>query len=396
MSAGVSIIVPTFNEAPNIGELVSRIEAALHGVSCEIIFVDDSTDDTAREIERAAAEAWMPVRLIRRTEPVGGLAGAVVAGLGAATGEWCVVMDGDLQHPPEAIPSLLQRGIEAQVDVVVGSRHVAGGSDTGLGGPLRRMVSNSATLLTRAMFPTRLRSCGDPMSGFFAVRRASVDLASLRPSGFKVLLEILARTHLRVVEVPFDFGARQAGESKADMAEGLRFLWQLAALRFGRLSGFAVIGALGAVANLMIMAALQAVNVWYVLAAIIAAILTIIGNFVLLERFVFHDLRTGGRSVWRRFGQSFSYNGVETVFRTILLWAVVALTSVPSILTQAALLGIGFVLRFLFHSRVVYRSTSAGPIALATAPQIPLTRAPQRPSEESSGSIPTARNSTVK
>jgi dolichol-phosphate mannosyltransferase len=388
MSAGVSIIVPTFNEAPNVGELVSRIEAALHGVSCEIIFVDDSTDDTAREIERAAAEAWMPVRLIRRTEPVGGLAGAVVAGLGAATGEWCVVMDGDLQHPPEAIPSLLQRGIETQVDVVVGSRHVAGGSDTGLGGPLRRMVSNSATLLTRAMFPTRLRNCGDPMSGFFAVRRTSVDLASLRPSGFKILLEILARTHLRVVEVPFDFGARQAGESKADMAEGLRFLWQLAALRFGRLSGFAVIGALGAVANLMIMAALQAVNVWYVLAAIIAAILTIIGNFVLLERFVFHDLRTGGRSVWRRFGQSFSYNGAETVFRTILLWAVVALTSVPSILTQAALLGIGFVLRFLFHSRVVYRSTSAGPIALATAPQ--------RLSAESSGSIPTARNSTVR
>jgi dolichol-phosphate mannosyltransferase len=382
MTPNVSIIVPTFNEAPNIAELVSRIEVAMSG-TCEIIFVDDSTDNTAREIDSAASMSRMPVRLIRRGHPHGGLAGAVVEGLAASASEWCVVMDGDLQHPPEAIPALLRRGIEEKADVVVGSRHIPGGSDAGLGGPVRRAVSESATSLTRAMFPTRLRDCGDPMSGFFALRRNSVDLAALRPRGFKILLEILARNRLNVAEVPFVFGERQAGESKADIGEGMRFLWQLALLRLGRISGFAVIGALGAVANLVIMATLQAFGIWYLLAAIVAAILTIIGNFVLLERFVFHDLRSESRGIRTRFAQSFTYNGVETVVRTVVLWAVVALTAVPSILTQAVLLGIGFILRFVYHSRVVYRPASSLP-------------SPQASSAETSGSMPTARNSSVR
>ncbi|TAL44332.1 MAG: glycosyltransferase family 2 protein [Salinibacterium sp.] len=376
----VSIIVPTYNEAPNIAELVSRIERAMHD-PFEIIFVDDSTDDTAHQIEHAALSARMPVRLIRRTHPHGGLAGAVTEGLAAATSKWCVVMDGDLQHPPEAIPVLLQRAADTRADVVVGSRHVPGGSSTGLSGPLRRAISEASTVVTRAMFPTRLRDCADPMSGFFAVRREAVDLSLLKPRGFKILLEILVRNRLTVAEAPFTFGERHAGQSKASLREGFWFLWQLALLRFGRLSGFAVIGALGAVANLVIMAALQAINVWYVSAAIIAAVLTIIGNFVLLERFVFHDLRTEGRLL-TRFAQSFTYNGLETLVRTGALWAIVALTAVPSILTQAVLLGIGFVLRFVYHSRVVYR------------PEPGLT--PQRTSAVTSGSIPTARNSSVR
>ncbi|WP_241983489.1 glycosyltransferase [Cryobacterium tagatosivorans] len=376
----VSVIVPTFNEAPNVRELVERIQAAVHGRPAEIVFVDDSNDDTPEAIERAAAWSEVPVRLIRREQPTGGLSGAVIAGLAASRGDWCIVMDGDLQHPPEVIPVLLRSGAERDVDVVVASRHVTGGSSEGLSGRVRQLVSASATILTRAMFPSRLRHCTDPMTGFFAVRRSSIDLDKLRPRGFKILLEILARNTLTVAEEPFVFAERKAGESKADFRQGVRFLTQLASLRFGRLSGFALIGAFGAVGNLAIMATLQAVGMWFLLAATIAAVVTIFTNFLLQERFVFHDLRREGRRFRARLAQSLAFNGTETALRTFLLWLVVVSTSIASVPAQAALLTVGFLLRFVFHARVVYRprrtrlvhvDLDVGPKALETAPTRP-------------------------
>jgi len=205
------------------------------------------------------------------------------------------------------------------------------------------------------MFPRRLRNCTDPMTGFFAIRRTAIDLSELRPRGFKILLEILARNSLRVTEEPFVFGQRVAGESKASLREGIKFVAQLAALRFGRLSSFAIIGAAGAVANIAIMAGLQAIGTWYLVAAIIGALVTIAGNFLLQERFVFHDLRSEGRNVWLRFGQSMAFNLSETAVRTFLLWVIVETTIVPSLLAQAGLIAIGFILRFVYHSRIVYK-----------------------------------------
>jgi dolichol-phosphate mannosyltransferase len=359
----VSVIVPTFNEAPNVSALVKRIELAVAGRNAEVIFVDDSTDDTGSVILEVAATASIPVRLIHRDHPVGGLSGAVVAGLRQASYDWCVVMDGDLQHPPELIPALLTSGVDQGADVVVASRYVKGGSSGGLGRGIRHVVSTGSTLLTRAMFPRKLRDCTDPMTGFFAIRVSAIDVAELRPRGFKILLEILARNSLRVTEEPFVFADRLAGESKASVREGLRFLVQLAALRFGRLSSFAVIGAIGAIANIAIMAGLQSIGTWYLLAAVIAALITIAANFVLQERFVFHDLRAEGRSVWLRLAQSMTFNLTETAVRTFLLWVIVETTIIPSLVAQAALIAVGFVVRFVYHSRIVYkpkRTTSIG------------------------------------
>jgi dolichol-phosphate mannosyltransferase len=351
----LSVIVPTFNEALNISTLVERLESALKGLSVEIIFVDDSTDETPTVITAVAGTSSIPVTLLHRESPEGGLGGAVVAGLNAATNEWCVVMDGDLQHPPELIPALLASGAAQNADVVIASRYLKGGSSRGLNGGIRHLVSGATTVLTRAMFPRRLRDCTDPMTGFFAINTTSIDLESLRPRGFKILLEVLARNSLRVAEEPFVFAARHAGESKASLREGMRFLVQLAALRFGRLSAFAVIGALGAVANIAIMAVLQATGVWYLAAAGVAAMVTIIGNFLLQERFVFGDLRGHGRGAWARFVQSMTFNLSETAIRTALLWVIVESTVVPSLIVQAVLIAVGFTLRFIFHSRVVYR-----------------------------------------
>ncbi|MBF0689795.1 MAG: glycosyltransferase [Cellulomonas sp.] len=353
--ARVTVIVPTFNEAPNVAELVRRVGAATRGLGVELLFVDDSSDDTADVVRAVAPTAELPVRVIHRDEPEGGLGGAVLEGVRASTTPYFLVMDGDLQHPPELIPSLVARVQDPDVDVVVASRYIGDGSSAGLSGVVRQAVSSASTAVTRAMFPVRLRDCSDPMTGFFAVRKAAVDLEALRPRGFKILLEILARHPMRVVEVPFVFGSRFAGESKANLAQGVHFMWQLAGLRFGRMSRFAIIGGMGAVANVAIVALLTRLGAPWLLAALVAAELTIVGNFLLQERFVFRDLRHEGKGVWSRFAQSFTFNNVETLVRMPVMALLVETMHVAAVLATAITIAVAFVVRFTFHSRVVYR-----------------------------------------
>ena len=177
----VTVIVPTFNERDNVAELVARTASALGGREAEILFVDDSVDDTAAEIERVAASAPLPVRVIHRSANIGGLSGAVVVGLTAAHGDVCVVMDGDLKHPPELAPAMIDRFERGDAETyVVASRYVGGGDSGGLGTTMRFGVSRVSTWLTKAMFPRRLADATDPMTGFFLVDRRSLDLTALR------------------------------------------------------------------------------------------------------------------------------------------------------------------------------------------------------------------------
>ncbi|MBJ7357224.1 polyprenol monophosphomannose synthase, partial [Nocardioides sp.] len=248
--ADLTVVVPTFNEAGNVEELVARVAAACAGLRAEILFVDDSTDHTPAVVRQVMSRAPIRVRMIHRTgtDRVGGLSGAVTRGLAAAEGAWAVVMDGDLQHPPELVPRLFAAGASEGLDLVVASRYCGDGDAAGLSDSWRRTVSSASTALARAAFPRRVgKQCTDPMTGFFCVRRDAVDLARLRPKGFKILLEILARHDLRVGEVPFTFGQRAHGESKADWRQGVAFLTQLARLRAGRVWSFGLVGLVGLV-----------------------------------------------------------------------------------------------------------------------------------------------------
>jgi dolichol-phosphate mannosyltransferase len=233
MPIDLTIIIPTRDEEANICELLRQIEVATGGLSAEVIVVDDSDDDTEVRARSAAAVSTMPIRVVHRNteDRWGGLGGAVCDGLSAAVGQWAVVMDGDLQHPPAVIPALYRRAQESGADMVVASRYVEGGNADGLAGAFRRRVSLVSVLMTRAMFPRRLRHCSDPMSGFFLLRRTAVDTDTLTPRGYKILLEILVRHRLDVAEVPFQFADRTAGTSKAGAVEGMRFLRQLGGLR---------------------------------------------------------------------------------------------------------------------------------------------------------------------
>jgi glycosyltransferase involved in cell wall biosynthesis len=229
----VTVVVPTRGEAANVTELVRRLECVLR-TGLEVVFVDDSSDETPAVIRETSRTAAIPIRLIHR--PPGrrgdGLSGAVVEGLRAARARVVCVMDGDLQHPPELLPQLLRRGIEDDLDIVVASRRHRGGSTANFG-VVRALLSEVSTFAARALFPLRLRPVSDPMSGFFLVRRDAVELERLHPRGFKILLELLLRNRgLRVGEVPFHFGRRNAGDSKASLGQGLLYLRQLAALRF--------------------------------------------------------------------------------------------------------------------------------------------------------------------
>ena len=350
----VTIIVPTFNERDSVAELIARTAAALAGWDAEILFVDDSADDTAAEIARVAADAPLPVRVIHRAQNTGGLGGAVVVGLQAASSDVCIVMDGDLQHPPELLPALLARHADGGVDVVAASRYIGGGDTSGLGTAVRFGVSRVATWLTRAMFPRRLARSTDPMTGFFLVDRARLDLTALKPQGFKILLEILARNDLRIAEVPMEFAERRHGTSKASLRQGGTFIAHLARLRFGKMSLFALIGVIGALANLGIMWALTAAGVPYIWAAIVGAEVTIIGNFLLQERFVFADMKTDARGVGVRFASSFAFNNVEAALRIPLMALMVETWHISSVLATALSLVVAFFARFLFHSLVVY------------------------------------------
>ena len=362
----LTVIVPTFNEGPNVAELLRRLGVALDDRDVEVLFVDDSTDDTPDIIRVVAASADLPVRLIHRDDPVAGLGGAVLEGLRAAESRWCLVMDGDLQHPPEDIPRMLDRAAMGDVDIVVASRYVAGGTAGGLANATRTAVSRASTALTKSMFPRKLHGTTDPMTGFFLVDRDALDLDALRPRGFKILLEILARRQLRIGEVPFAFATRYAGESKATFTQGIRFLTQLAMLRFGRMSAFALVGGVGAIANLVIMWGLIRLGMDYIPAAIIASEVTIIGNFLLLEYLVFSDMRADSGSVWVRFAKSFTFNNIEALVRIPVLALLVQNAHIPSVLAAAITLVAAFVVRFVYHALWVYAPKRVAAAAVAT------------------------------
>jgi len=295
--------VPTRNEAANIAPLMNRLGPVLARVGGEVLFVDDSDDLTPAVVTAAARIAAVPVRLLHRAgaERTGGLGGAVQAGFAAVTARCTVVMDGDLQHPPERVPALIAAAEEG-ADLVVATRYRGAGSAEGLSSRFRGLASRGAAAVARLLFPRALAGVSDPMSGFFAVRTAAVRPGDLRPRGFKILMELLVRTPgLRVAEVPFTFAERHDGHSKASGREAVRYLRQLVALRLavtgraGRLARFALIGGSGVVVNLVVLGLLLralpgAIGTGpggQIVAAIAATQVAIGWNFALTERWVF-------------------------------------------------------------------------------------------------------------
>jgi dolichol-phosphate mannosyltransferase len=216
----ISLVIPTLNEAENIEPLVGRL-AQCRPTLDEIIFVDDGSTDGTRERIRSLI-ANSAVRLIERDTPSLGLSGAVIAGARAASGDWLVVMDADLSHPPEKIGELLRPLLEDRADIVIGSRYVHGGSTPGW--PLwRKILSRSAAALA---YP--LTGVHDSMCGFFALPRELLLELTPAATGFKIAFEALVQggKNLRVLEIPIAFRDRARGISKMSFGVALLFAFR--------------------------------------------------------------------------------------------------------------------------------------------------------------------------
>ena len=243
----LTIVIPTRNERDNVVPLLQALQDALKGVHTEIIFVDDSDDDTPQIIKNESAErnsSFFTVRLEHRPKGItraGGLATAVSLGISVAQADYVAVIDADLQHPPEQLRVLYDNAIKQDVDLVLATRYIPGGGYEGLDGVSRLFISVGFKWVAKLLFPEQLIGVSDPLGGFFLFRRAIVTGVTLRPIGYKILLDILVRCQWKsIVEVPYHFHARTNGTSKADTRQGVMALQHMGRLlkevpRAGRL-----------------------------------------------------------------------------------------------------------------------------------------------------------------
>ena len=228
MSNLLSVVIPTFNEGGNIENLVSQIDEALEGINYEIIFVDDSKDNTP-DIIKEVSKKYPSVRLYHR-ENKSGLATAVLDGFRIARGDYIACMDADLQHPPIVLKYMYKAIVVGGADVCVPSRFIPGGNDGGLNA-YRKFVSGTARKMGQVILPC-LRKFTDPTSGLFMFRRGVIDNVELKPIGWKIMIEVLAMgNYSKVIEIPYQFHQRTEGESKLSGKVTLEYIKQLFELK---------------------------------------------------------------------------------------------------------------------------------------------------------------------
>jgi dolichol-phosphate mannosyltransferase len=297
----LSVVLPTYNEAGHIQEVLAQVAAACAGIDYEIVVVDDnSPDKTIEKVREAAAKDPRIVPVLRTTEK--GLATAVIEGMRRSTGEFVVVMDSDFQHPPATVPKLLEAAQRENAEIVVASRYVPGGSAVGF--PLtRRIISWGARTLAIVALPSvRHHHITDPMSGFFLVRRSAVDPDALRPRGYKILVEVIAKAHAqRATEVGFAFAERRGGVSKLRLKTQYDYFMHVLSLAVRdrenlRLLLFGLIGVTGIVVNYAVYEASKRFfhdpsSLVLLIPASIARETAILWNFAWNDGLTFRDLR---------------------------------------------------------------------------------------------------------
>lgn len=317
----LAIVVPTYNEKDNIGELVSRLHQTLAGIPWEAIFVDDDSLDGTAEKVREIAQTDPQVRCIQR---IGrrGLSSAVIEGMMATTAPYIAVMDADLQHDESLLPAMFEALKSSGVDLLIGSRLVEGGDNQNLSG-LRRWSSEFSSKVARWMLKIEVK---DLMSGFFMLRREVLDesVRKLSGVGFKILLDILASSPrtLTFIELPYRFRPRHAGDSKLDTNALVALAMTLIDKKFGwlippRLIAFLMVGGFGVVVHFAILtAALKLAGLSFVVSQSIATLLAMTSNFAINNLFTYRDVRLHGwkwLTGWVSFTLACSFGAVANV-----------------------------------------------------------------------------------
>ncbi|MCL4330487.1 MAG: glycosyltransferase [Candidatus Thermoplasmatota archaeon] len=216
MGNGFSIILAVINEESNIPPLIARIDSLVANGKLtdlkDIIFCDGGSTDRTLEVIDALIREGKPYSVgIEHQKIRPGTAPATLEALHLATGNDIVVMDGDLQHPPEVLVDLIAEKSKG-FDLVVASRNTQGGKVERT--MARAIISRGAEFLARRAV-VQAREVRDPISGYFIVGRKYLE--NLKPMGglYKLLLYVMAANPaLRISEIPFSFGMRVHGVSK--------------------------------------------------------------------------------------------------------------------------------------------------------------------------------------
>lgn len=301
----LSLILPTYNEAKNLPELLPSLKKVLEFIPHEIIIVDDDSPDGTWRIAHELSEEADDIHVIRR---IGrrGLSSAVVEGFLAAKGDVLAVMDADGQHDLLLLPKLFHT-VQSGVNIAIGSRYVAGGS-VGEWDEQRYALSRIATKLARRLCKVDVQ---DPMSGFFAIDRETFEnaLPNLNPKGFKILLDFLVHVPKETVakELPFRFGQRLHGESKLSRRVQIEFLEYLYDVMFGKyipltFIKYCIVGSLGVIVHLstyllvsrFLLASGDLSLYGFSLAVIVAIEVAILFNFILNNMWTFAHARLRG------------------------------------------------------------------------------------------------------
>jgi dolichol-phosphate mannosyltransferase len=305
----LSVVVPTYREAANVPVLFERLKTALAGLPWEMIVVDDDSPDGTSDVAFALARRDPRVRCLRRVNRVG-LAGAVIEGWLSSSADLVAVIDGDLQHDEAILPRMYEALARGGGNLAVGMRVADEASPRGLS-PARQKLSDLGAWFFRRLAGTAVR---DPMSGFFMIRREIVSRLAprLSPDGFKILVDVIlsARGELKIVEIPYVFRKRQAGESKLSPLVGLDFLGLVAHHASGgvlpiRFVLFASIGAIGLVVHLLVLTTLiRLFGVGsFVGDQIVATLVAMASNFLLNNEITYRANRYRGFGLIAGFSQ---------------------------------------------------------------------------------------------
>ena len=300
----LAVVVPTYKERDNVIPLFQRLEQVLRGIRWEVLYVDDDSPDGTAAVVQDLALRDSRVRLIRRIGRKG-LASACIEGMLATSAHYLAVMDADLQHDESILPQMLERLRCDHLDLVIGSRHVEGGS-MGQFTAKRVWLSNLGARISRAVTHCNL---GDPMSGFFVLDRRFLENVAPRLSGvgFKILLDLVASAHgeVRYAEVPYTFRSRQHGESKLDIVVGLEYLYLLLDKLIGNFIPpqfvvYTVVGSMGLAIHLLVLRSFFAgLGIPFLESQAIATVVVIAINFWLNNILTFRERRFRGIGLLR-------------------------------------------------------------------------------------------------
>ena len=397
----LSILIPTYNNAENILQLIEAIRSHLPiDISAEIIILDEnSPDGTGILVERYIKKIENEISdnietsnyrsiskkcLIKviHTQRSNSLIPAILQGVRCSNGCNVLIMNADFSHPPETIPRIINELNQDPNCIVVASRYAKGGSIVGW--PFKRlMLSMGAVRIARHSL--KLRDIKDPISGFFALPYYALKNIEFDTQGFKMLLEILVKCkNLRVREIPYTFTEREFGKSKLDsrvMLDYSRAIWQL--YRYGRnyssnammqnkqeqrglvlflskAARFFTVGASGLLINYLISSLLSGgifFNFWYVHGTLIGIMFSITTNFLLNKSWTFEDRDFSLYHTLKQYGLFVAFSSIGASIQLLLVYLLVesGLSYSPSLIIAVATAAISnFILnkKFTFHEKI--------------------------------------------